>query len=492
MMESEDEEESCNAILSGNLTREEISQIILGPETEWENKDMERGESGRKRGREEASSESDEMLLTQGFTLVHGRNKKRDQRDSPHRDYEVSISSKEALPKKIGMAKLLKDENITGIIKVVYRSPYKLLIRFKDNESAGTLVNCTQITSRGWSCRKTNELTYVYGVVRDVDLEIEDEKIKDELQCGIEIIDVKRLNKRDKEGKWTKSEKVRLRFKGSDLPTYVYSYGIRMEVEPYIFPVTQCSRCWKFGHIKNFCPSNKPICPKCGADHENCEASVFKCVNCKGNHMSVVKSLCPAFHREKKVREVMAEYKCTYKRALLKIREGSPTPEKFDDREEFEDRPQHEETLENPTPQSATTLYVDVLKRGNFNTNKNIKINKPKATGKGENNRTKKNVSQEKLAGKNPMENNDREEKEESETGPQNQQNSKKDKQGFGIFRRFIAKMKEILMSRDGWEEKLHKVVRYIAEEIKLLLKECWNFDTLLNILSFSCDGQTK
>ncbi|XP_073963694.1 uncharacterized protein [Choristoneura fumiferana] len=381
------------------------------------------------------------------------------------------------------MARILKNSNVTGVLKVTYKSPYKILIRFKDCESAGTLMKC----AAGWTCRKTSEVAYTYGVVKDVDLDIDDDKIKDEFQCDLEIISAKRLNRRDKDGKWVRSEKIRLQFSGSDLPPYVFSYGLRMEVEPYIFPVTQCSKCWKFGHIRNFCPSNKQICPKCGADHENCETTVFKCTNCKGDHMSVVKSLCPAFHKEKKIREWLAEKRCTYKVALLKIRQAFESEESTSGKKSWE----NEESSESNTPQPQVKTFADALKKNQEN--KTVNENKPasRKTPKGNENTKKRQHKDNEECSSQQGENNapvhrnhEKDKNDEYDDEPKKQKDT-------GLFRRFLNKLKEIILAKEDWGEKIQMIVKYIVEEVKLLFKEFMNVDALLSLFNFTWDGSS-
>ncbi|KAF9421609.1 hypothetical protein HW555_002542 [Spodoptera exigua] len=63
------------------------------------------------------------------------------------------------------------------------------------------------------------------------------------------------------------------------------------------------------------CPSKNVICPKCGGHHENCDTTLFSCVNCTGDHISLSKA-CPVYKKERKLREIMAEFGCTYRKAL--------------------------------------------------------------------------------------------------------------------------------------------------------------------------------
>lgn len=226
--------------------------------------------------------------------------------------YEICMTSKEVLPKQMGLAKLLRNANIGGIIEVKYKNPYKVILQFNKEQEAEKL--CTKMNSLGYRCQSTLQISLSYGIVKNVDLGVEEEELKKEFKSDYEIISVKRM-KRYSEDKWVDSETVRLCFKGSILPSHVYSYGCRFKVEPYVFPVTQCSGCWRFGHLIRQCPSKKIICPKCGGQHNNCETTQYYCINCKGEHMALNKN-CPVFLKEKQIRILMSQRNCTYKKAL--------------------------------------------------------------------------------------------------------------------------------------------------------------------------------
>lgn len=278
--------------------------------------------------------------------------------------YEVSVTSKEPLPKQLGMAKLLKDENVQEILKVTYKSPHKGLIRFKTKETATAFMRSDLITKRQWVCQSTSEVSYTYGVIRDIDMNMEEEEMLNILESDIEIHSVKRLNKRNDEGNWVKSESIRICFMGPVLPQFVVAYGYRMKIESFIFPVTQCGKCWKYGHIKRFCPSNTIICPKCGKKHENCDTNKYKCVNCKGDHMSFVKSMCPAFHKEKTIRQYMSEHNCTYKVAVGGLNEKEKQQQEIQNLKTTGNTLQQESGIPLSTNSEPTrTPYTDTLKK---------------------------------------------------------------------------------------------------------------------------------
>lgn len=282
----------------------------------------------RKRTRDENSSE-------EGWNVVNrGRSKlicNREQQVENRREemIQVYVTCKEPLPKQFALARLFKTHNIASdkIYKIKYVHRNKMLVTFDNDIGAEEFINCSVFTDMGWSCQKTSEVGVSYGLIRGMELDISDEDLKSNLSSSAEIISVKRLNKRcsdDPEGNgWTPSETIRLGFKGPSLPPYVYIYSLRIPVERFVFPVTQCANCWKFGHLKISCPSKQPVCPKCSQKHHNCTATSFTCVNCSGDHMALDKA-CPIFKKEKKIRDIMSQFNCTYRKALTMYVPPSP------------------------------------------------------------------------------------------------------------------------------------------------------------------------
>lgn len=259
------------------------------------------------------------------FALT-GKSSARYQRDSEEQRIEVCIVSKEPLPKQFKLAKLLRSEKILNVVRVKYLNSYKVLIQFDKEESAEELMKCKYFNEMGYNCYKTMEMNHIYGVIKDIDLDRTDEEILESLFSNIKILGIKRLKRKNSyDGRWETSEAMRICFEGSSLPTHIKMFDTSVKVTPYIYPVTQCSRCWRFGHINKFCPSYKTICPKCGENHENCERTSFYCNNCRGDHMAMAK-ICPIYIKEKRIRELMAEFCCTYKKALTIYVPPSPPP----------------------------------------------------------------------------------------------------------------------------------------------------------------------
>jgi hypothetical protein len=228
--------------------------------------------------------------------------------------YEVCLFSTKNLPKQMALARFLRDENITNINKIKYKSAYKVFIVLNDKGQAENLLKNEKLLQLDIRAQLTDQKSVSYGIIRNVDLDMNEKEILENVSGPFDILSAKRMRRINYENKWVECETVRLCFKSVSIPLTVEAYGIKFKVEKYVFPVTQCSACWKFGHTKKFC-SNKVLCPKCGEAHDNCETVVYKCLNCKGNHMALNKS-CPAFVKEKEIRLLMSEKDVTYKKAL--------------------------------------------------------------------------------------------------------------------------------------------------------------------------------
>ncbi|XP_063898951.1 uncharacterized protein LOC135119148 [Helicoverpa armigera] len=280
-----------------------------------------------KRLREDGEENTDD---DEGFTTVM-RNPKRLNRSSSlnyninrttqmedltlENNYDVYVSSKECLPKQIGLAKLLRSENILGIMKINYKNPFRVRIQFENREYAEKLLSCKRMEDLGYRCQLAQEVNLSYGIVKNIELDVDEKELTELFTSEYDIVSVKRLKRFTEQGKWIDSETVRICFKGPTVPLTVEAYGCKFKVESYTFPVTQCSNCWRFGHLLRQCPTKRPVCPKCGEFHANCEATQYRCINCKGAHMSFDKT-CPIFLKEKEIRRIMCAENTTYKKAL--------------------------------------------------------------------------------------------------------------------------------------------------------------------------------
>lgn len=238
---------------------------------------------------------------------------------------QVTVTHPDKLPKQFALAKILRNNKIDGITRVKYINPFKILMDFESELNADRFINHEEFKKLGWRIQRTWEVGVSYGLVSNIELDISNDELLDNITAEVPIASIKRLNRREKNGSWVPCEKVRIGFVGSRLPPYIFLHHLRIRVEPFVFLVTQCQICWRYGHLQRMCSSNRKRCPKCTGNHENCDTTTFKCRNCNGNHMSLSKT-CPVYIKEKKIRQLMAEFNCSYHKALTLYVPPSPLP----------------------------------------------------------------------------------------------------------------------------------------------------------------------
>lgn len=161
---------------------------------------------------------------------------------------QICASSKEVMPKQYALAKLLRDHNISGIVKVKYLNNYKIHLSFDTEYNAEKFLTCKILIDLGWRCQKTWEVGLSFGIIKNIENDLSEEEILKNISSDTEINSVKRLNRRHYE-KWVPSTSCKIGFKGPNLPKYIYLLDLRIRVHPYEFPVTQCVRCWRLRSI---------------------------------------------------------------------------------------------------------------------------------------------------------------------------------------------------------------------------------------------------
>lgn len=178
---------------------------------------------------------------------VTGKNKKTRQvtekRDIERKqNAEIYISSETPMPKQFALARLFKDLNMRDIANIKYLNPYKIRVTFQDEKSIKDLFSIQELKNKGWRFSKSSEVSYSYGVIKDVDLDLSEEEIMKNITCpsAVELTSIKRLLRRNREkdqnSRWSPSETVRLCFKGNWLPAYIFVHGVKVLIEPYVYP----------------------------------------------------------------------------------------------------------------------------------------------------------------------------------------------------------------------------------------------------------------
>lgn len=470
-----------------------------------------------KRLRNSNSSDDQQIVDNEGFTLVqrkktlaatgkYRRSTEKGNNKLNVNSFEVCVSSYQMLPKQIGLAMLLKSEGIINVIKITYKSPYRVVISFENKEDANKLVQSKTFMDSGYRCYMTDEVGITYGVVKYLELDVKDQDLMASIRCEQDIVSVKRLNRMSEEGQWVSSETVRFGFKSSTLPSYVFGYGVRFKVDPYTFPVTQCASCWKFGHLTRTCPTKKPVCPKCGGGHENCETTEYRCINCKDNHMALSKS-CPIYLKEKEIRSIMCTNNCTYKVALSKYMENKTC--KFDECAQntpsffmFGDK-SNVRTYERVRPTMSYSQCVGTKTEVTINSEKPdtlIRIDGGEVSEDESKDSSEENLFRKKpsrgMKKKHKVEKRQRKVTAEASRDPpvitatgegtQLDSGQKKKINFVGIFR----KAKEIVFSDKSFEEKVTQVLKLLFEELmSFVVQMISKGDVLTKLLSLLYDG---
>lgn len=140
-----------------------------------------------------------------------------------------------------------------------------------------------------------------------------------------EITKIERMMRR----KWDEEKKVFVNeatdnivitFKSSQLKSSLSLWDgiVRIKVRPYVAPVKQCFKCYRYGHIKAACKSTER-CVICGEEaHGRCDKKV-RCRNCDGEHRSTYKK-CHVYEENKNINVVIAYNNCSYYKARDIIR----------------------------------------------------------------------------------------------------------------------------------------------------------------------------
>ena len=87
--------------------------------------------------------------------------------------------------------------------------------------------------------------------------------------------------------------------------------------------ITQCFKCFKYGHETNQCPGDISYCSKCAGKHNfrTCTSTYSKCINCNEPHLAVSRE-CKA--RKDHIRKLLEDKK--EQRAATKSNLAQPSP----------------------------------------------------------------------------------------------------------------------------------------------------------------------
>lgn len=234
-----------------------------------------------------------------------------------HKEMKDTDKSNEVkYPHPMEVAKMLKNIGVTKYksMKSVGRGNFQ--ISFEKPRDAEQLLNSKLLTENfGFSIFVPTRFKESIGVVGDVPPSITEQEVMENIVCenNIKVFKVERIKKRVGVDKFQPTYTIKIFVRGEILPNSVEIYGTPRYVEPYVFPLKICFKCWRFGHRDKFCKSKEVRCCKCGLNHneKECEETELKCVNCSGQHKASDKE-CPERARQDLIRQDMATNKTSY------------------------------------------------------------------------------------------------------------------------------------------------------------------------------------
>lgn len=239
------------------------------------------------------------------------------------KDFAIFISAKgkNSVPKKPYNLKCeleKKVQNHAFITKCLNTRNGRLLITTSKNEAAIEIAKITSILGIEVETKlQVENITSQFmlnGIATDVKLS----KLADELKNnGLQTESIRRFNKK---GSSEKSENVLVRVYGHFLPPDIKVFLSNIKIRRFVDSVRQCRLCFKFTHSTAKCNVKKPICRRCGEEHEHAEENCtneLKCANCNLPHFADEKKdrVCPSREEEKKFLKFKADSHLTFSEA---------------------------------------------------------------------------------------------------------------------------------------------------------------------------------
>lgn len=129
----------------------------------------------------------------------------------------------------------------------------RVCVEFLSGQPANNFVTNKVLLDKGFNIYIPLNFTTCKGVIRQIDLDIdEEEMIKNSNSCA-EVIRVKRLNRRifnNGTVEYVPTGTCLFTFRGTIIPKFIEIFNLSFTVSVYIPPVTQCFACLLFGHTK--------------------------------------------------------------------------------------------------------------------------------------------------------------------------------------------------------------------------------------------------
>lgn len=212
----------------------------------------------------------------------------------------------------MSIGKLIRDYSFNiykDIITIQKIMKYRIKVIIKSYENANCIIRSTIWEAKNLIAFVPNFSISRPGVVRDIDVALNEEDIIYYAESEQQILKARRISKKDRNTQnRIRTPVVILTFRGQTLPREIRILGVNCKVEAFIQKVVQCFSCLRYGHIAENCISERR-CERCGQKHEysfeNCLAP-FYCVHCGNNHKSTDSENCSEYAIQTEIKKIMA------------------------------------------------------------------------------------------------------------------------------------------------------------------------------------------
>lgn len=131
----------------------------------------------------------------------------------------------------------------------------RIRVDFESAEAANIFTEQQILKDNNFISYIPSFLTHKTGVIKGVDKSLDDTELKENIVSSHNISSVRRLLKRDINDpkKSFPLQTCLITFNTQTLPQYIYIYGTRCQVEPYVPNPTLCRNCLRYNHSTNQC-----------------------------------------------------------------------------------------------------------------------------------------------------------------------------------------------------------------------------------------------
>lgn len=238
------------------------------------------------------------------------------------------IYAKRERIKEVTLARDLKNCGITNIHNIYKMNESLLKIVFKDKTNANKTMDLKIL--KNYEFFIPEMFTTTYGVIRNIEIEIDVNELMDNIKAEVPIIKIERLKTFDSVNKVLKdTETVKIGFRASYLPRRVMLFdGLIKDVKFFLPRPMFCTECITYGHMKKKCRSRTKRCAICGEDTNSKDP--HKCLGpncrfCLNNHITNSRD-CDEREVQIKIRNTMTIKKTSFREAKKYVAEKSNLP----------------------------------------------------------------------------------------------------------------------------------------------------------------------